>query len=137
AFAVAAVKLARNQVLVQELAAVEGLARVDVICLDKTGTLTEGDVELLEVTPVVGGACASAVPAEALQAVAVEPGSPAWPAALAWFGHDEDANPTARAIRPALAAPQLAPSCVVGFSSARRMSAVAFRDGDARGTWVL
>lgn len=137
AFAVAAVKLARNQVLVQELAAVEGLARVDVICLDKTGTLTEGDVELLEVTPVVDGACAPAVAADALAAVAVAPGSPAWPAALAWFGHDPDANPTARAIRPALAAPALTPSCVIGFSSARRSSAVAFQDGDARGTWVL
>ena len=36
--------LARRQVLVQELPAVEGLARVDVVCLDKTGTLTEGEV---------------------------------------------------------------------------------------------
>ena len=43
AFGVAAVTLARRQVLVQELPAVEGLARVDVVCLDKTGTLTEGD----------------------------------------------------------------------------------------------
>ena len=44
AFGIAAVTLARRQVLVQELPAVEGLARVDVVCLDKTGTLTEGDV---------------------------------------------------------------------------------------------
>ena len=43
AFMLAAVTLARRQVLVQELPAVEGLARVDVVCLDKTGTLTEGD----------------------------------------------------------------------------------------------
>ena len=43
-FAVGAVKLARQQVLVQELPAVEGLARVDIICLDKTGTLTQGDI---------------------------------------------------------------------------------------------
>ena len=43
AFGVAAVTLARRKVLVQELPAVEGLARVDVVCLDKTGTLTEGD----------------------------------------------------------------------------------------------
>ncbi|ROR66162.1 HAD-IC family P-type ATPase [Agrococcus jenensis] len=138
AFAVAAVKLARSQVLVQELAAVEGLARVDVICLDKTGTLTEGDVELLEVTPVDdAGTPRAAVWADALRAVDVQPGTPAWPAALAWFGHDEDANPTAQAIRPALDAPGLAPSAVIGFSSARRMSAVAFASGAARGTWVL
>ena len=40
AFVVATVSLARRQTLVQELPAVEGLARVDVVCLDKTGTLT-------------------------------------------------------------------------------------------------
>lgn len=40
AFAVGGVRLARQQVLVQELAAVEGLARVDVLCIDKTGTLS-------------------------------------------------------------------------------------------------
>ena len=44
AFGVAAVTLARRQVLVQELPAVEGLARVDVVLLDKTGTLTEGAI---------------------------------------------------------------------------------------------
>ena len=44
AFGIAAVTLARRKVLVQELPAVEGLARVDVVCLDKTGTLTEGDI---------------------------------------------------------------------------------------------
>ena len=42
AFSVAVVRLARRRVLVQELPAVEGLARVDVLCIDKTGTLTEG-----------------------------------------------------------------------------------------------
>ena len=38
------VTLARRKVLVQELPAVEGLARVDVVCLDKTGTLTDGNI---------------------------------------------------------------------------------------------
>ena len=52
AFAIAAVTLARRQVLVQELPAVEGLARVDVVCLDKTGTLTEGTIEFDEVEPL-------------------------------------------------------------------------------------
>lgn len=41
-FATAAMKLARQKVLVQELPAVEILARVDVLCLDKTGTITTG-----------------------------------------------------------------------------------------------
>src|SRR5207253_5440053 len=44
AFGVAAVTLARRRVLVQQLPAVEGLARVDVLCLDKTGTLTDGNI---------------------------------------------------------------------------------------------
>ncbi|MGE0877913.1 MAG: HAD-IC family P-type ATPase [Acidimicrobiia bacterium] len=44
AFALATVTLGRRNVLVQELPAVEGLARVDVVCLDKTGTLTEGTI---------------------------------------------------------------------------------------------
>ncbi|MFN8019513.1 MAG: cation-translocating P-type ATPase [Acidimicrobiales bacterium] len=44
AFLLAALALTRRQVLVQELPAVEGLARVDVVCLDKTGTLTVGDI---------------------------------------------------------------------------------------------
>ncbi|HEU4355756.1 MAG TPA: HAD-IC family P-type ATPase, partial [Actinomycetota bacterium] len=51
AFAVGVVRLARQRVLVQELPAVEVLARVDVVCVDKTGTLTEGrlTVEAVEV----------------------------------------------------------------------------------------
>src|SRR5580692_6280316 len=44
AFGVAAVTLARRRVLVQQLPAVEGLARVDVMCFDKTGTLTDGTI---------------------------------------------------------------------------------------------
>ena len=44
AFGAAAVTLARRRVLVQQLPAVEGLARVDVVCLDKTGTLTDGAI---------------------------------------------------------------------------------------------
>ncbi len=46
ALAVAVIRLARHHVVVQELHAVEGLARVDVLCLDKTGTLTTGAMHL-------------------------------------------------------------------------------------------
>lgn len=48
-FALAALILARNSVLVQELPAVEVLARVDTLCLDKTGTLTDGTIELVDI----------------------------------------------------------------------------------------
>ena len=46
AFAAGALRLARRRVLVQELSAIEGLARVDVLCIDKTGTLTAPGMQL-------------------------------------------------------------------------------------------
>ncbi len=45
-FAVAAVRLARHDTLVQQISATESLAAVDTICVDKTGTLTDGELEL-------------------------------------------------------------------------------------------
>ena len=51
AFLLAAVQLTRQQVLVQELPAVEGLARVNIVCLDKTGTLTVGDIAYEDCEP--------------------------------------------------------------------------------------
>ena len=80
AFAVGAAKLAGRQVLVNELPAVEGLARVDVICLDKTGTLTVGDIAFDGSHPLTGAA-------------------PGWESTLAWYGAAPDANATARCLR--------------------------------------
>ncbi|GAP54244.1 probable cation-transporting ATPase E [Arthrobacter sp. Hiyo6] len=63
AFAVGGLRLAREKVLIQELAAVEGLARVDVLCLDKTGTLTEaGSFSTMFTTPVPTGRRGGALP---------------------------------------------------------------------------
>ncbi len=50
AFAVGVVRLGRRQCLVNELPAIEGLARVDVVCADKTGTLTENGMRVSDVT---------------------------------------------------------------------------------------
>ena len=47
--AVAVIRLGKYKVLVQQLYCIETLARVDVICLDKTGTITEGEMELVDV----------------------------------------------------------------------------------------
>jgi cation-transporting ATPase E len=80
AFAVGAITLSRHQVLVNELPAVEGLARVDTLCLDKTGTLTEGVVTLDAV--IVADGANEAVVGEV----------------LAWFASDRNANATARAL---------------------------------------
>lgn len=118
-FAVAAVKLSRNQVLVQELPAVEGLARVDVVCFDKTGTLTEGDIEFDEVRNL-----SSVVPA------------PEWTSALAWIANADDANATARSLQVAFDSRdrQGALTGSVPFSSARKWSSVEM---DAQRTWVF
>ncbi|MFE9443196.1 HAD-IC family P-type ATPase [Streptomyces sp. NPDC006602] len=54
AFAIGVIRLGRKQCLVQELPAIEGLARVDTVCLDKTGTLTEGGMDVTELRPLQG-----------------------------------------------------------------------------------
>ncbi len=53
--AVAAIRLARQNTLVQQIAATEALAAVDTICVDKTGTLTDGTLELIDVVLADGG----------------------------------------------------------------------------------
>ncbi len=53
-FAVAAVRLARKDTLVQQMSATESLAAVDTICVDKTGTLTDGELHLIGVEVAEG-----------------------------------------------------------------------------------
>jgi cation-transporting ATPase E len=119
AFMVGALTLARRQVLVQELPAVEGLARVDVVCLDKTGTLTEGEIEFDEL--------------EVLDASAVA-GAEA-PAALGALAADENRNATLSALAAAFAAPSgWVRTAAIPFSSARKWSAASF---GTHGTWVM
>ena len=116
AFAVSVIRLGRRNVLVQELAAVEGLARVDVVCVDKTGTLTETALEF-----------------DRLEALGPEAGLAAALGALA--SGPSSSNPTLTAIAKAFPPPgdwrieQSAP-----FSSARKWSAASF---EGKGTWVL
>lgn len=119
AFAVGGVRLANHNVLIQELAAVEGLARVDVLCMDKTGTLTEGGLVF-----------------DAVHPLAPEPG---WEQVLAWFGAEPEANGTARCLSTVFADDGgLQPVSTVPFSSARKWSGVSFdgTTGAAR-TWIL
>ncbi len=58
AFAVGVVRLGRRQCLVQELPAIEGLARVDVVCADKTGTLTENGMRVSDLKALATQECA-------------------------------------------------------------------------------
>ena len=87
AFLLAAVQLTRQQVLVQELPAVEGLARVNMVCLDKTGTLTIGDIAYEDCEP-----CADLTADEIREA-------------LGALADDPNANGTLKALAAALAAP--------------------------------
>ena len=50
--AVSVIRLSKKKVLVQELFCIENLARVDVLCLDKTGTITEGNMEVIDIIPI-------------------------------------------------------------------------------------
>jgi len=120
AFAVGVVRLARRNVLVQELPAVEVLARVDVLCIDKTGTLTEGRLVVEEVE-VLNGDGGENSHREALAALAKA---------------DPQPNVTLRAIGEAssIASDGWLATETVPFSSARKWSGAEF---GTKGTWVL
>jgi cation-transporting ATPase E len=125
AFGVAAIQLAARKVLVQELAAVEVLARVDVLCLDKTGTLTTGEL-VLERTETLDGP----VPEEQAHL------------ALAAFGSDDAGNATAGILSSRFRAEGYRVLRRVPFSSATKYSGVEIESGDAgqapaRSAWVL
>jgi len=123
AFAVAAVTLARRQVLVQELPAVEGLARVDVVCLDKTGTLTDGTIVFAGLELLDGADRAGAK------------GDGAARGALGALADDPNANATLAAVaRASPEPPGWRRTATTPFSSARKWSAASF---DGHGTWVL
>ncbi len=117
AFLLSAVQLTRQQVLVQQLPAVEGLARVDVVCLDKTGTLTVGDIAFEDV--------------EALDGVATEE----LREALGALADDPNPNGTLSAVAAAIAPPDgWERTGTIPFTSERKWSAGSF---GARGTWLL
>ncbi len=122
AFAIGVIRLGRKQCLVQELPAIEGLARVDTVCLDKTGTLTEGGMDVTELRPLQGtdetyvrqvlGALGASDPRPnaSLQAII-------------------DTYPAVEDWRVTQALP---------FSSARKYSGAAFGEGDGQSsTWLL
>ena len=117
-FITGVVALARRKALARELASVELLARVDTLCLDKTGTITTGDISFERVEPL-----GSATEAEATDALA----------ALA--SADPAPNATLAAIVDAVGDPpgwRLTGS--VPFSSARKWAAASF---EGRGTFHL
>ncbi|MFJ9885975.1 HAD-IC family P-type ATPase [Streptomyces sp. NPDC091287] len=142
AFAIGVVRLGRKQCLVQELPAIEGLARVDVVCLDKTGTLTEGGMDVTEVRPLNGSDEAYVTrvlrsfgssdprPNASLQAII-----DAYPAG------GGDARPTADGNALPAAdgdAESWTVTDAMPFSSARKYSGAAFAEADGTASaWLL
>ncbi|MFN8105562.1 MAG: HAD-IC family P-type ATPase [Acidimicrobiia bacterium] len=116
AFTVGMVRLGRRGVLVQELPAVEGLARVDTLCVDKTGTLTRGR---LQVTGLES----------------LDPAAPLVEALGALAAAEARPNATLAAVASAYPAPEgWTPTERVPFSSARKWSGADF---GSRGTWLM
>ncbi len=112
AFALGVIRLGKRNVLVQELPAIEGLARVDVVCADKTGTLTENAMTLGEVIPL--GASPEEVDEVLAQLVAA----------------DDTPNASMQAIADAVS-PATSPwrqSARAPFTSAKKWSGVSFDD---------
>ena len=104
--AVAAMKLAKKKVLVQELYCVETLARVDVLCFDKTGTITTGNMNVVEIDEKVASELSSY---------------------LAYF---EDENATSRALKNHLTCEKKWDIDEIGaFSSKNKYSYIQLKEG--------
>ncbi len=119
AYALGTVRLLGRDMLVQQANAVESLSNVDVLCTDKTGTLTSGVVKTEQVL---------ALGAEQKRAEQL---------LGAFAGSTTDANRTIEALRTAFPEQRLAAAHEAFFSSARKGSGRAFDANGARGTFVL
>ncbi|MFI2478053.1 HAD-IC family P-type ATPase [Nocardia xishanensis] len=118
AFAVGVVRLGRRQCLVQELPAIEGLARVDVVCADKTGTLTENGMRLSDIKILDGFD-----DREVRRALA------------AMAGDDPRPNASVQAIAEELTdRPEWQYTAVAPFSSAKKWSGFSYGE---HGDWLL
>ncbi|WP_345508219.1 HAD-IC family P-type ATPase [Terrabacter aeriphilus] len=116
AFLLSAVQLTRRNVLVQQLPAVEGLARVDVVCLDKTGTLTAGEIAFEDAHALEGQ------DADEIRC------------ALGALADDPNANGTLTAVAAVVGPPGWERTQTIPFNSSRKWSAACFA---GRSTWVL
>jgi cation-transporting ATPase E len=124
-YALGAVRLLGKDVLVQQFNAIESLSNVDVLCTDKTGTLTSGVVTFEELVPL--GAEGDGEVARERAATLLG----------AFSASTTDANRTIEALRTALPAERLSAAHEAFFSSERKWSGLAFADGAAQGTYVL
>ncbi|EUA93031.1 HAD ATPase, P-type, IC family protein [Mycobacterium ulcerans str. Harvey] len=118
AFAVGVVRLGQRQCLVQELPAIEGLARVDVVCADKTGTLTETGMRVSDVDELIADQHGAVADVLAFLAAA-----------------DARPNASMQAIAQAFPSPpDWTSTATAPFKSATKWSGISFRD---HGNWVI
>ena len=109
----AVIKLGLRKVLVQEMYSVETLARVDMLCLDKTGTITQGKMHVETVSPLTQDFSEQAI-ADILSA---------------YIAASDDNNPTAQAIRKQFTSPSnYQTSNAIPFSSDRKWGAMEMSD---------
>ncbi|GAC53045.1 HAD-IC family P-type ATPase [Gordonia amicalis] len=123
AFAVGVVRLGQRQCLVNELPAIEGLARVNVVCADKTGTLTENGMRLSE-----------------LRLVGDVPENRAGEVLAALAAHDPRPNASMIAVAEAYPTPPAwTVSAIKPFTSATKWSGMSFDGpaGDDAGNWLI
>lgn len=116
ALAVSALRLARRQVLVQDLNCIETLARVDVLCVDKTGTITEDRLEVTGLTPLPAAAKLPWLPETILGAI---------------YSDIPPENETARALAERFSPRDDAWPCLrrIPFNSQAKWSAAVFDQG--------
>jgi len=120
ALAVSVIRLSTRNILVQDLYCIEMLARVDVLCLDKTGTITDGSMQVKKVIPVKGVEKTEEEIADIVGSM---------------LSATEDNNQTALALAGRFGYSQkLTPTQIMPFSSQRKYSAVTFED---EGTYIL
>ncbi len=119
ALAASVLRLARKQTLVQDLYCIEMLARVDVLCLDKTGTITDGSMQVNNIIEIKGFEDSSSL-GDIIGSMLTATG---------------DNNQTALALANKFGySKALRPTAVLPFSSQRKLSAVTFEN---EGTYML
>lgn len=123
ALALSTIRLAKKQVLLHDMKSIETLARVDVLCVDKTGTITEPGMQVTEL--VISGRCGD-----------VEMDKRAFAHLLADYSSViEDNNATMEAIRAYVAKNEIEKGSrtllkTQPFTSANKYSKVSFVEGD-------
>lgn len=116
AMAVGVIRLGQKKTLVQELNGIETLARADVLCLDKTGTITTGNMELEDIVEV------DAKQSELKKAVSL------------FLGAFDEHSGTLDALRKAFEPCEEKPIEIIPFSSSKKYSAAYFSNGS---TYVM